>query len=257
MTLQLHPKDWGQLNVRVTMTPTTGADGKVSTQVIAHVIAEHPAVKAALETGQTELRHALREAGLHLDRLTVTVQAPAAGVRDQRRRQPPARAAAVKAGAGDSPRRSGRAAQGGSAFGGGHPSPFAAFADGQPGRQYTDTILRLAGTGRWDGNGRHSHFRHGGLEWAGGHPRLGETDVRSVCQFVRHRPQRQCRWHGRASNQSVSQNQFLQLLITELKNQDPTQPTDQTQTLSQLAQFSSLEQMTNLNQTVTQATPTA
>ena len=79
MTLQLHPKDWGQLNVRVTMTPTTGADGKVSTQVIAHVIAEHPAVKAALETGQTELRHALREAGLHLDRLTVTVQAPAAG----------------------------------------------------------------------------------------------------------------------------------------------------------------------------------
>ena len=54
------------------------------------------------------------------------------------------------------------------------------------------------------------------------------------------------------SNQSVSQNQFLQLLITELKNQDPTQPTDQTQTLSQLAQFSSLEQMTNLNQNMTQ-----
>ncbi len=55
-----------------------------------------------------------------------------------------------------------------------------------------------------------------------------------------------------ASNQSVSQNQFLQLLVTEMKNQDPTQPTDQTQTLSQLAQFSSLEQMTNLNQTLTQ-----
>ena len=54
------------------------------------------------------------------------------------------------------------------------------------------------------------------------------------------------------ANQSVTQNQFLQLLITELKNQDPTQPTDQTQTLSQLAQFSSLEQMTNLNQTMTQ-----
>jgi flagellar basal-body rod modification protein FlgD len=54
------------------------------------------------------------------------------------------------------------------------------------------------------------------------------------------------------SNQSVSTNQFLQLLIQEMKNQDPTQPVDETQTLSQLAQFSSLEQMTNLNQTVTQ-----
>ena len=53
-------------------------------------------------------------------------------------------------------------------------------------------------------------------------------------------------------NQTVSQNQFLQLLITQLKNQDPTQPMDQAQTLSQLAQFSSLEQMTNLNQTMTQ-----
>lgn len=56
----------------------------------------------------------------------------------------------------------------------------------------------------------------------------------------------------KASSKTVSQTQFLDLLITELKNQDPTQPTDQTQTLSQLAQFSSLEQMTNLNQTMTQ-----
>ncbi len=53
------------------------------------------------------------------------------------------------------------------------------------------------------------------------------------------------------SNQTVSTNQFLQLLITQLKNQDPTQPVDQAQTLSQLAQFSTLEQMTNLNTTET------
>lgn len=50
---------------------------------------------------------------------------------------------------------------------------------------------------------------------------------------------------------SVDQNQFLLLLVNELKNQDPTQPVDQTQTLSQLAQFSQLQETTTLNQTLT------
>jgi len=45
-------------------------------------------------------------------------------------------------------------------------------------------------------------------------------------------------------------NSFLLLLVNELKNQDPTAPTDEKQTLSQLAQFSSLEQMQNLNTTL-------
>lgn len=52
---------------------------------------------------------------------------------------------------------------------------------------------------------------------------------------------------------SVDKNQFLSLLITELKNQDPTAPTSQKDTLAQLAQFSSLEQMQNLNQTLSSA----
>ena len=50
---------------------------------------------------------------------------------------------------------------------------------------------------------------------------------------------------------SVDQNQFLLLLVNELKNQDPTQPVDQTQTLSQLAQFSQLQETTTLNATLT------
>lgn len=43
-------------------------------------------------------------------------------------------------------------------------------------------------------------------------------------------------------------NAFLKLLIAQLKNQDPTNPTDSTQYLSQLASFSSVEQSIQTNQ---------
>lgn len=52
------------------------------------------------------------------------------------------------------------------------------------------------------------------------------------------------------NNASVSQDQFLLLLVNELKNQDPTTPVDETQTLSQLAQFSQLQETTTLNSTL-------
>lgn len=41
--------------------------------------------------------------------------------------------------------------------------------------------------------------------------------------------------------------EFLKMFMTQLKNQDPTQPVDSTQMLAQQAQFASLEQMQNLN----------
>ena len=44
-----------------------------------------------------------------------------------------------------------------------------------------------------------------------------------------------------------TENMFLQLLVTQLKNQDPLNPSDGTQFLSQLAQFSSLEQLTQIS----------
>jgi flagellar basal-body rod modification protein FlgD len=44
-----------------------------------------------------------------------------------------------------------------------------------------------------------------------------------------------------SSGSSLGANAFLQLLTTELQNQDPTSPQDATQSVTQLAQFSSLQ----------------
>jgi flagellar basal-body rod modification protein FlgD len=41
----------------------------------------------------------------------------------------------------------------------------------------------------------------------------------------------------------VNEQMFLQLLVAQLKNQDPMNPTDSTQFVTQLAQFSELEQV--------------
>lgn len=49
-----------------------------------------------------------------------------------------------------------------------------------------------------------------------------------------------------AVNKTLGQDDFLKLLITQLENQDPSQPADETQFIAEMAQFSSLEQMTNV-----------
>jgi len=46
---------------------------------------------------------------------------------------------------------------------------------------------------------------------------------------------------------ALGKDQFLQLLVLQMQNQDPMSPTDNTEMIAQLAQFSSLEQMQNLN----------
>jgi flagellar basal-body rod modification protein FlgD len=45
---------------------------------------------------------------------------------------------------------------------------------------------------------------------------------------------------------ALGENDFLQLMMDQLKNQDPTSPADPTQFLSELANFSSLEQETTI-----------
>ena len=47
------------------------------------------------------------------------------------------------------------------------------------------------------------------------------------------------------SNSTVTTNMFLQLLVAQLKNQDPLNPADSTQFLTQLAQFQTLQQDLN------------
>jgi flagellar basal-body rod modification protein FlgD len=47
-----------------------------------------------------------------------------------------------------------------------------------------------------------------------------------------------------STNALASQSVFLQLLVAQLKNQDPQHPADGTQFVTQLAQFTTLEQTT-------------
>lgn len=47
---------------------------------------------------------------------------------------------------------------------------------------------------------------------------------------------------------TVDKDMFMQLLVEQLKNQDPLNPTDSSQFVTQLAQFQQLEQSVNSGQ---------
>jgi len=54
-----------------------------------------------------------------------------------------------------------------------------------------------------------------------------------------------------SSAATISSNDFLTLLVTELKNQDPTSNADPNEYVNQLVSVNSLEQLVNINQTLT------
>jgi flagellar basal-body rod modification protein FlgD len=52
-------------------------------------------------------------------------------------------------------------------------------------------------------------------------------------------------------DQLTSESTFLNLLVAQIKNQDPLNPTDSIQFVGQLVQFSQLEQLLSINQGIT------
>jgi flagellar basal-body rod modification protein FlgD len=53
-----------------------------------------------------------------------------------------------------------------------------------------------------------------------------------------------------------NESTFLQLLVAQIQNQDPTQPMDSSTFLTQLAEFSSVEQLIGIRQDVSELDPT-
>lgn len=51
-------------------------------------------------------------------------------------------------------------------------------------------------------------------------------------------------------NDDLGKEAFLQLLVTQLQNQDPLEPQDNSSYIAELAQFSALEQMTNVSKSL-------
>jgi flagellar basal-body rod modification protein FlgD len=55
---------------------------------------------------------------------------------------------------------------------------------------------------------------------------------------------------GAAAPGTVNKNMFLQLLVAQLRHQDPMKPSDGAEFVGQLAQFEQLEQSTNTGQDI-------
>lgn len=52
-------------------------------------------------------------------------------------------------------------------------------------------------------------------------------------------------------NSAINQEEFIELFLAQLTNQDPMEPVDNSQFLAQMAQFTSLEQSRLLNENMT------
>ncbi|MDK9558146.1 flagellar hook assembly protein FlgD [Marinobacter sp. M216] len=74
---------------------------------------------------------------------------------------------------------------------------------------------------------------------------INATDASDVLSQYQLKQQR-----GAEGNSELGRNEFMELMLAQLKNQNPLEPQDNGEFISQLAQFSSLEEMQKLSSTV-------
>ena len=78
---------------------------------------------------------------------------------------------------------------------------------------------------------------------------IGSADINSIVDgAVVDKASQTTESTKKTGDNSLGKDAFLQLLVTQMKYQDPLEPAKDTDFIAQLAQFSSLEQLQNLNQ---------
>ena len=75
------------------------------------------------------------------------------------------------------------------------------------------------------------------------------SDLAAINSYINNVNQQNVKTSSNTSE--LGKNEFLQLLVTQLQNQDPMNPMDNQQFIAQLATFSSLEQLISINKGVT------
>lgn len=94
--------------------------------------------------------------------------------------------------------------------------------------------------------------RQAALEDITGNLRAKTTGLLRAKGYVPKQEVQNSSGNTRVVDNELSRDAFLQLLVTQMQNQDPLEPVENTEMIAQLAQFSSLEQMTQVSEGVEQ-----